>query len=287
MENEEHQKPKPTKEQIKIALKKILDYLRAQKETKDNSVPAEVIIDNAEIPNNKSTFDKKQIENEEHQQPKPTKEQMKIVMAKIGTYQRRQREANEKNIPAEEIISNEEIQNDKSVLDNVQVGNENKKLSKLQREIMKSKIIETARKNPKFKMIMDEAILKSQEKRKQTEIPAFDNEQMLLHFLDKREEVELKFRKELISTEEDLNIIFQNQVMAIEPSLVVSAFAYEELNNTYSLEAKTLIEEIMLRVGYSHVSEALIIDFLNEIIKQKKLQIEKEAFKRKIVWLKK
>ncbi len=115
----------------------------------------------------------------------------------------------------------------------------------------------------------------------------FDNEQMLLHFLDKCEEIELKFSKELISTEENLNIIFQNQVMAIEPSIVVSAFAYEELNNTYRLEAKTLIEEIMLRVGFTHVSEAIIIDFLKEIIKEKKLQIEKEAFKRNIVWLKK
>lgn len=115
----------------------------------------------------------------------------------------------------------------------------------------------------------------------------FDNEQMLLHFFDKRQEIELKFSQELISTEEDLKIIFKNQVMAIEHSLVVSAFAYEELNNTYRLEAKTLIEEIMLRVGYSNVSEALIIDFLKEIIKEKKIQIEKEAFKRKIIWFKK
>jgi hypothetical protein len=43
----------------------------------------------------------------------------------------------------------------------------------------------------------------------------------------------------------------------------------------------------MLRVGYSHVSEELIIDFFKEIIKEKKLQIEKEEFKRKMVWLKK
>ena len=152
---------------------------------------------------------------------------------------------------------------------------------------MKSKIIATANKNPKYKAVLDEAILKSQERRKQPETSAFDNEQMLLHFLDKCEEIELKFSEELITTEEDLNIIFQNQVIAIKPSVVVTAFAYEELNNTYRLEAKTLIEEIMLRVGYSHVSEALIIDFLKEIIKEKKLQIEKESFKRKIVWLKK
>lgn len=122
---------------------------------------------------------------------------------------------------------------------------------------------------------------------KQCDTPPFDNEQMLLHFLDKWEEIELKFSKELTSTKEDLNIIFQNQVIAIEPSLVISAFAYEKLNNTYRLEAKTLIEEIMLRVGYSHVSEELIIDFFKEIIKEKKLQIEKEEFKRKMVWLKK
>lgn len=99
--------------------------------------------------------------------------------------------------------------------------------------------------------------------------------------------IKLKHSKESISTEEDLIINFKNQLISIEPNIVNSALAYEELNNTYKLQAKTFIEEIMLRVGYSHVSEALIIDFLKEIIKEKKLQIEKEAFKRKIVWLKK
>ncbi len=117
----------------------------------------------------------------------------------------------------------------------------------------------------------------------------FDNEQMLLHFYDIGEAIKLKHSKESISTEEDLNIIFQNQLISIEPSIVNSALAYEELNNTYKLEAKTLIEEIVLRCGdgYSHINENIIVDFLNEIIKQKKLQIEKETFKRKIVWLKK
>ena len=175
--------------------------------------------------------------------------------------------------------------------DNIQVEKEQKevKLSRLHSEIVKSKIIATANKNPKYKAVLDEAILKSQERRKQPETSAFDNEQMLLHFSDKREEVELKFSEELISTDEDLNIIFRNQVIAIDPSMVVSAFAYEELNNSYRLEAKTLIEEIILRIGdgYAHVTDSLIVDFLNEIIKEKKLQIEKEAFKRKIVWLKK
>jgi hypothetical protein len=112
---------------------------------------------------------------------------------------------------------------------------------------------------------------------------------MLLHFFNKREAIKLKFSKELISMEEELNINFRNQVISIEPSIVVSAFAYEELNNIYKLEARTLIKLIFSRFGdeYAHLTEALIVDFLNEIIKEKKLQIEKEVFKRKIVWLKK
>ena len=127
------------------------------------------------------------------------------------------------------------------------------------------------------------------DKEKQDETPKFNNEQMLLHLYDIGEAIELKFSQESISTDKDLIITFKNQLIPIEPSLIEFAFAYEELNKTFRLEAKTLIEELILRMGegYSHITETLIIDFLNEILKEKKLQIEKEAFKRKIVWLKK
>lgn len=117
----------------------------------------------------------------------------------------------------------------------------------------------------------------------------FDNEQMLLHFYDISEGIELKFSKESNSIEEDLKINFRNQLISIEPSLTEFAFTYEELNKTFRLEAKTLIEELIIRMGdeYSLITETLVVDFLKEILKEKKLQIEKEAFKRKIVWLKK
>ncbi|MBF2709337.1 hypothetical protein [Flavobacterium soyangense] len=112
---------------------------------------------------------------------------------------------------------------------------------------------------------------------------------MKLHLYDICEAIELKSSQESISTKEDLKIIFKNQLISIEPSLVEFAFAYEELNNTYQLEAKMLIEEMISRFGdgYEHVPEKLIVDFLKEILKQKKLQDEKEVFKRKIIWLKK
>jgi hypothetical protein len=103
------------------------------------------------------------------------------------------------------------------------------------------------------------------------------------------EAIQLKFSQESISTDKDFIITFKNQLISIEPSLVEFGFAYEGLNKTFRLEAKTLIEELILRIGngYSHITETLIIDFFKEILKEKKLQDEKEAFKRKIVWLKK
>lgn len=146
-----------------------------------------------------------------------------------------------------------------------------------------------AKEKPELNVIMDKATLKSQDEKKQDETPKFNNEQMLLHLYDIGEAIELKFSKDSNSTDGDLKILFKNQLIPIEPSLIEFAFAYEELNKTFRLEAKTLIEELILRMGdgYSHITETLIIDFLNEILKEKKLQIEKEAFKRKIVWLKK
>jgi hypothetical protein len=126
-------------------------------------------------------------------------------------------------------------------------------------------------------------------KEKQNEIPAFDNEQMLLHFYDISEAIKLKFSKESITTGENLIITFKNQLISIEPSVINSALTYEKLNKKYKLEAKTFIKEIHSRFdnGHSHVTESFIVDFLNEIIKEKKLQDEKSALKRKIVWIKK
>lgn len=271
---------KPTKEQIKIALKKVLFWKREQKNKEENTVSTKDEIENEETLNDIPVLDNVQGENENKKLSTIHKEVLKSKIIETAN-----KNSKFKVITDEVISKNQERrkQNETLALANEQVANENMKLNQLQRAVIKAKIIREAEKNPKFR----ESILKSQEGKKHNETPKFNNEQMLLHFLDKREEVELKFWKELISTEEDLNIIFQNQVIAIEPSLVVSAFAYEELNNTYRLEAKTLIDEIMLRVGYCHVSEALIIDFLKEIIREKKLQIKKEAFKRKVVWLKK
>lgn len=61
------------------------------------------------------------MEKEEQKQPNPTKEQMKIAMKKIGDYQQAQREAEEKSVPAEEIIINKKKQNNESTFKNEQV----------------------------------------------------------------------------------------------------------------------------------------------------------------------
>jgi hypothetical protein len=124
----------------------------------------------------------------------------------------------------------------------------------------------------------------SQEESKHIKTPAFDNDQMYLHLYEIFEAIKLKF-----SQEESFTVTFQNTVIPIDLSTIEIAFAYEELNRTYRLEAKTLIEEIISRIGsgYPHITENLMVDFLKEIIKQKKLHDEKEAFNKKVVWVKK
>ena len=166
--------------------------------------------------------------------------------------------------------------------DNAQIENENKELT-IQERL--SQISDSYKAKMMFKILKSERL----DKEKQNATPKFNNEQMLLHLYDIGEAIELKFSKESISTDKDLIITFKNQLISIEPILVKLAFEYEEFDNTYKLEAKTLIQEIISRFGdgYEHVTEKLIVDFLKEILKQKKLQIEKEEFKRKIVWLKK
>lgn len=123
----------------------------------------------------------------------------------------------------------------------------------------------------------------------QNETSPFDNEQMLLHFYDMTESIRLKFSKKKFSNKKNFEIVFNNQLIEIDPELVIVAFAYKKLNKTYKIEGKTFIQELISRCGegYSHINEIVLVNFLNEIIIQKKLQIEKEAFKRKIVWLKK
>lgn len=213
-------------------------------------------------------------------QMKPTKEQIKIVLRKIFIWQKEQENKEENNFFEKDKIDNQETHNNISVPDNIPVENEKLTIKERYNQIPQSE---------KAKMMFQ--ILKRERlnKEKQSETPPFKNEQMLLHLYDICEAIELKFSQDPNSTDEDLKIIFKNQLIPIEPSLVEFALAYEELNKTFRLEAKTLIEELILRMGdgYSHITETLVVDFLNEIIKEKKLQIEKEAFKRKIVWLKK
>lgn len=213
---------------------------------------------------------------------KPTKEQIKIVFKKILFWQREQKNKEENKITVEDKTENEETLNNISVPDNAQIENENKELT-IQERL--SQIPDSYKAKMMFQILKRERL----DKEKQSERPPFNNEQMKLHLYDICEAIELKFSKNLNSTDEDLQIIFKKQLISIEPSLVEFAFVYEEFDNTYKLEAKTLIEEIILRFGdgYEHVTERLIVDFLKEILKQKKLQDEKEAFKRKIVWLKK
>lgn len=210
---------------------------------------------------------------------KPTKEQIKIVFQKIFIWQKGQKNEEENNVSVNEIKI-EETLNNLSVPESIQVENEKLTIKERYDQIPQSK---------KAKMMFQ--ILKRErlDKEKQDETPKFNNEQMLLHLYDIGEAIELKFSQESISKDGDLKILFKNQLIPIEPPLVEFAFAYEELNKTFRLEAKTLIEELILRMGdgYSHITETLIVDFLNEILKEKKLQIEKESFKRKIVWLKK
>ena len=212
---------------------------------------------------------------------KPIKEQIKIVLRKIFIWQKEQKNKEKNIVSAKDDMKIEKTLNNISVSDTIQVENEKLTIKERYNQIPPSERAKM--------MFLIEKEQKSQEEEKLNEKPAFDNEQMILHFYDIGEAIKLKHSKESISTEEDLNIIFQNQLISIEPSIVNSALAYEELNNTYKLEAKTLIEEIISRFGdgYEHITETLVVDFLKEILKQKKLQDEKEAFKRKIVWLKK
>ncbi len=204
---------------------------------------------------------------------KPTKDQIKIVLRKVLFWQREKKTENKTN--------NEEAPNNITVSDNLQVENETKILT-IQERL--AKIPD----NHKAK-VMFQKLRREQLNAEQKIIPPFDNEQMHLHFYDIGEAIELKFSQESISTDKDLIITFKNQLISIEPILVKMAFEYEEFDKTYKLEAKTLIGEIILRMGegYEHVTETLIVDFLQEILKEKKLQIEKEAFRRKVVWLKK
>jgi hypothetical protein len=129
----------------------------------------------------------------------------------------------------------------------------------------------------------------SQEESKHVKIPAFDNDQMYLHLHEICEAIKLKFSQEESFTKESFTVTFQNTIIPIDLNTIEIAFAYEELNRTYRLEAKTLIEEIIARIGsgYAHITETLMVDFLKEIIEQKKLHDEKKAFNRKVVWVKK
>lgn len=101
-------------------------------------------------------------------QMKPTKEQMKIILKKLLVWLRGQNNEEQNNVSTKEEIYVEEKLHEKSAFNDGQVENEKqeKKLSRLQRELMKSRIIATANKNPKYKEILIQAIEKSEQSKK-------------------------------------------------------------------------------------------------------------------------
>jgi len=114
----------------------------------------------------------------------------------------------------------------------------------------------------------------------------FDNEQMILHYADISDEIDLKISKGKIIVDENFSIIYKNQIMEVDSALISFSYSYKELENTYRLEAKMLIELMLSKDDMDYISEFDLIHLFNEIFKQHKLQNEKKAFKSKIVWLK-
>jgi hypothetical protein len=141
---------------------------------------------------------------------------------------------------------------------------------------MKTKII-YLNQNPEIEKNNKELLGEENDNKKR-----FDNEQMKLHFYDILEEIELKFAKEK-NLQEELKIIFLDIELTIDSKFLVFAFAYEELENKYKLEALTLIEEIHSRFGegYEYLTKSTLIEFIKEILKQKKIQIEKDSLQKK------
>jgi hypothetical protein len=114
----------------------------------------------------------------------------------------------------------------------------------------------------------------------------FDNEQMILHLCDISDALDLNIAERKIIIDDNFSIIYKNQIMEVDSELINFAYSYIELENTYRLEAKVLIELILSRGEMDYISEDDLILLFNEIFIQHKLHTDKQAFKNKIVWLK-
>ncbi|MBG6109351.1 hypothetical protein IWX84_000206 [Flavobacterium sp. CG_9.10] len=119
-----------------------------------------------------------------------------------------------------------------------------------------------------------------------TENETFDNEQMLLHFGDISDEIDLNVSEGIIIIDEDLVVIYKSLNIPVDAKIIKFAYVYKKLEKTYRLEAKTLMEVLFKRGAFINFSELDLINILTEVRKQHKLQTEKAPFTSKIVWLK-
>lgn len=125
------------------------------------------------------------------------------------------------------------------------------------------------------------------EETNKTEKGTFKNEQMLLHFADISDEIDLRISKGKIIIDEDLVVSYKNMIIPIETSIIKLAYIYKKLEKTFRLDAKMLLQEIFSRGQLNYITELDVINILKEVRKQQKLKAERTAFKKKIVWLKK
>lgn len=117
----------------------------------------------------------------------------------------------------------------------------------------------------------------------------FDNEQMYLHFAGITDEVELNSSKNSNTSKGDFNILFRNKVITVDQSLLEFALSYFEFEKKYRLEAKTLMNELLIRISEEHPrsTEYDIKNLFSEIINQKKYFNERERLKKRVVWVRK
>lgn len=126
-------------------------------------------------------------------------------------------------------------------------------------------------------------------KQTQEDKSVFKNVRMLLHLYEIEEEIKKKYCNDPVLIKEKMSIVFNNNTIEVNQSIIVTAFAFVELNDIYRLEGKSFIEEILLRLGDNQLSipEETIVDLFKEIVRQIKQQIERDCFKKKIVWVNK
>ncbi len=142
--------------------------------------------------------------------------------------------------------------------------------------ILSQKLLDLLNEKPKIKSKINK--IKSE----------FNNEQMLLHLADIIDEITLKLSND-DSSKEDFNILYRNQIIIVNQSMLEFAFAYTELEKKYRLEGIYLIEEVFKRIGYNliHLTQNEFSFFLKEIVKQKKYFDEKKEWKKRVIWVKK